>query len=50
MICQIFVVPSLFVIFQWLQEKVKPIQFENEQTQKVDTELLQYTRPVKTDK
>ncbi len=49
MICQIFVVPSLFVIFQYLQEKIKPLQFENETSQKVDTELIQYTRPVKND-
>jgi len=47
MICQIFVVPSLFVIFEYLQEKVKPLQFENETSQKVDTEMIQYTRPVK---
>lgn len=50
MVCQIFVVPSLFVIFEYLQEKVKPLQFENEGTQKVDTEMIQYTRPVKKDK
>lgn len=46
MICQIFVVPSLFVIFQYIQEKIKPIKFENENNQKVDTELLQYTHPI----
>lgn len=28
MICQIFIVPAFFVIFQYLQEKVKPIRFE----------------------
>ena len=50
MICQIFVVPSLFVIFEYLQEKVKPLQFENETSQKIDTEMIQYTRPVKKDK
>jgi HAE1 family hydrophobic/amphiphilic exporter-1 len=49
MICQIFVVPSLFVIFQYLQEKIKPLQFENEASQKVETELIQYTRPDKKD-
>ena len=24
----LFLVPSLFVVFEWLQEKVKPIKFE----------------------
>lgn len=27
----VFVIPVLFVIFQWLQEKVKPVTFENEE-------------------
>lgn len=43
MILQIFVVPALFVVFQWLQEKVKPLEFEDENSD-VDTELLQYGR------
>jgi HAE1 family hydrophobic/amphiphilic exporter-1 len=46
MICQIFVVPSLFVIFEYLQEKIKPMTFENEAKQKIDMEMLQYTRPL----
>ena len=29
MICQIFIVPALFVIFQYLQEKVKPMEWED---------------------
>ena len=29
MICQIFIVPVLFVIFQYLQEKVKPMEWED---------------------
>ena len=29
MICQIFVVPALFVIFQYLQEKIKPMEWED---------------------
>jgi len=45
MICQIFVVPALFVVFQWLQEKMKPIKFDDDDAQ-VDTELLQYSRPL----
>jgi len=31
MICQIFIVPAFFVIFQYLQEKVKPIQVEKKE-------------------
>lgn len=31
MICQIFVVPALFVIFQKIQEKFKPINWQNEE-------------------
>ena len=26
----LFVLPALFMIFQWLQEKVKPIKFDKE--------------------
>ena len=29
MICQIFIVPALFVVFQYLQEKVKPMEWED---------------------
>ena len=42
---QIIVVPGLFVIFQSLQEKIKPMKF-NDDDADVDTELLQYTRPL----
>lgn len=49
MICQVMVVPALFYIFQYLQEKIKPVEFEDEATS-VDTELLQYTRPVELQK
>lgn len=45
MLCQIMVVPALFYIFQVLQEKIKPIEFDDDAAA-VDTELLQYTRPV----
>lgn len=43
MILQIFVVPALFAFFQWVQEKIKPIQFEDNEAD-VDTELIQYSR------
>lgn len=46
MLCQIMVVPALFVIFQYLQEKIKPIEFEDDTAAAVDTELIQYARPV----
>ena len=45
---QIFVVPALFVIFQSLQEKIRPMKFdEDEDLGDVSTELAQYAhRPV----
>ena len=45
MLCQIFIVPTLFVIFQSLQEKLRPMKFENEQNPRTDTELIQYMQP-----
>ncbi len=45
MICQVIVVPALFFIFQRLQEKYKPIEFADDNAS-VDSELLQYTRPI----
>lgn len=50
MICQIFVVPALFVIFEYLQEKIKPMKFDDTNKDKVDSELLQYSRPVNQNK
>ena len=42
-LCQIFVVPTLFVIFQSLQEKISPMKFEgDEENPDVSTELAQY--------
>src|SRR5574344_805014 len=46
MICQIFVVPALFVFFEYLQEKFKPIKFIGLITGEGDSELKQYTRPI----
>ncbi|MCR4918552.1 MAG: efflux RND transporter permease subunit [Prevotella sp.] len=46
---QIFVVPTLFVIFQSLQEKLRPMKFEGEDDEQdgVASELAQYAhRPV----
>ena len=47
-ILQLFVVPTLFVIFQTLQEKFKPLKFEDEENAEVAAELAQYanTKPV----
>lgn len=41
-LCQLFVVPTLFVIFQTLQEKIKPLKFDDEENEEVTTELAQY--------
>ena len=38
------IVPALFYIFQTLQEKIKPIEFEDDSAD-VDTEIHQYTNP-----
>ena len=47
-LCQIFVVPTLFTLFQSLQEKFSPMKFENEEeNEEVATEIAQYAhRPV----
>ena len=39
---QIFVVPALFVIFQSLQERFRPMVFEDETNEDVEAELKQY--------
>ena len=43
-ICQVFVVPSLFAIFQWLQERIKPLEFHDEENEEVVRELEQYAQ------
>ena len=45
---QLFVVPTLFVIFQSIQEKISPIKFEDEENPEVAAELAQYahSKPV----
>ena len=46
-ICQVLVVPGLFVIFQSLQEKFRPMKFEDDENHDVAAELAQYAhRPV----
>ena len=42
-LCQLFVVPTLFVIFQSIQEKFRPMKFDNEEeNEDVATEIAQY--------
>jgi HAE1 family hydrophobic/amphiphilic exporter-1 len=41
-ICQLFVVPTLFVIFQSLQERISPVKFEEEDALEGVPELKQY--------
>ena len=41
-ILQLFVVPTLFVIFQSLQEKISPLKFEDEENEELAAELAQY--------
>ena len=43
-ICQLFVVPALFAVFQWLQEKLRPIDF-NDSNNNAGSEIAQYTNP-----
>ncbi len=47
-VIQLFVVPTLFVIFQSLQERISPMKFEDEENEEVAAELAQYahSKPV----
>ena len=42
-ICQIFVVPSLLVIFEYLQEKVKPMVWEDIDNSDANGDIAQYS-------
>ncbi len=44
MLCQIMIVPALFYIFQTLQERFKPVTFEDDNAS-ADSEIKQYTNP-----
>ena len=50
MILQIFIVPVLFVIFQWLQEKFKPMEWDSLDESEVEAEIEQYSPTAKTHK
>ena len=41
-ILQLFVVPTLFMIFQTLQEKFTPLKFDDEENEEVAAEMAQY--------
>ena len=48
-LCQVFVVPALFAFFQYLQERVKPLVFEDEASRDVIKELEQFSKRPATD-
>jgi len=49
MILQIFIVPTLFVVFQSLQERFKPLRFDDIITSKPSGEILQFSNTSKTE-
>ena len=48
-LCQVFVVPALFVFFQNVQERIKPLVFEDEASRDVIKELEQFSKGPATD-
>ena len=44
MICQIFIVPALFVAFQYLQEKIKPMEWDDLDNSDIHSEIEQYAK------
>ena len=48
-LCQVFVVPALFAFFQYIQERVKPLVFEDEASRDVIKELEQFSKGSATD-
>ncbi|MCM1110077.1 MAG: efflux RND transporter permease subunit [Clostridium sp.] len=44
MICQIFVVPALFVTFQLIQEKISPMKWKDTDNAGIESEIEQYSR------
>ena len=44
MILQIFIVPALFVAFQYLQEKIKPMEWTDVDNSDAEPEIEQYTK------
>ena len=48
-LCQVFVVPALFAFFQYLQERIKPLVFEDDASRDVIKELEQFSKGPATD-
>lgn len=44
MILQIFIVPAMFVTFQFLQEKISPLKWEDTDNSGIESEIEQYSR------
>ncbi len=44
MICQLFIVPVLFVIFEYLQEKVKPMTWQDTDSSDAESDIAQYSK------
>ena len=44
MICQIFIVPALFVVFQTIQERFKPLVWDDLDNKDVISEIEQYAK------
>lgn len=44
MICQIFIVPALFVVFQIIQEKISPLKWDDLDNKDVIAEIEQYAK------
>ena len=44
MICQIFIVPALFVVVEHIQEKVKPLEWHDTDNTDIASEIEQYTK------
>jgi len=43
MIFQIFIVPALFVIFELIQEKIKPLEWKDTDNEGIESEIEQYS-------
>ncbi len=44
MILQLLIVPTLFVVFQHIQERIKPLKWEDTDNQGIESEIEQYSR------
>ncbi len=50
MICQIFIVPALFVVFETIQERIKPLEWKDLDNTELIKEVIQYTEGDKKQK